>query len=217
MGLRGIIRDQFRRIGWSVPDWALDEDAAAMRRMARLFSKDDVVIDLGAHIGKASIEFSHYARAVYSFEPNPHVFAELQRQVKNYPNIQIFNKAVSDQTGQMELYYEEPKPGRHYEGATIVSGKSNVTYDTHKTVDVISIAEVLDMVGGPNVVIKMDIEGAEYVVLDAILASDHLDRIKKIYVECHVDRIEGLAAAKEKTLATAAAAGVTDKLDFTWP
>jgi len=79
------------------------------------------------------------------------------------------------------------------------------------------IVNVLDMIKGDSIVIKMDIEGAEYLALDAILASPHLDRVKKIYVECHADRIEGLAEAKKKTLAAAEAAGVSEKLDFIWP
>ncbi|MDX8348012.1 FkbM family methyltransferase [Cognatiyoonia sp. IB215446] len=217
MGLRATLRKQCRRFGWRIPNWALDEYTAPMRRMARLLSKNDVIIDLGAHIGNASIEFSHYAREVYAFEPNNTVFAELTARTKPYRNIRLFNNAVSDKADQMDLYFEEGKPDRFYEGSTIISGKSNVTYANHHVVEVMGIVDVLDMIKGDSIVIKMDIEGAEYLVLDAILTSSHLDRIKKIYVECHADRIEGLAEAKEKTLAAAAAAGFSEKLDFTWP
>lgn len=217
MKLKTLVRKKIRRVGYRLPDGLLDNDTAAMRRMAQLLGKNDVVIDLGAHVGNASIEFSHYARHVYSFEPNPHVFAELKAQTKHYPNITIFNKAVSDQTGTAKLYFETPKPGRFYEGATIMQGKSNVGYGKYHDVETISISDVLDLIGETVAVVKMDIEGAEYMVLDAMIASGRMAEIQKIYIECHVDRIEGLAKAKAKTLAAAEAVGVRQKLDFTWP
>lgn len=217
MKLKTLVRDKIRRAGYRVPGSLLDNDTSAMRRMAQLLGKDDVVIDLGAHVGNASIEFAHHARQVFSFEPNPHVFAELKARTKHYPNITIFNKAVSDQTGTTKLYFETPKPGRFYEGATIMQGKSNVGYGKYHDVETISISDVLDLIGEQVAVVKMDIEGAEYMVLDAMLASGRMAEIHKVYIECHVDRIAGLAEAKAKTLAAAQAAGVLEKLDFTWP
>jgi len=91
--------------------------------MARLLTKDDVIIDLGAHIGNASIGFAHHAKEVYAFEPNNVVFAELKARTRPYRNIQIFNNAVSDKTGQMDLYFEDGKQARFYEGSTTISGK----------------------------------------------------------------------------------------------
>lgn len=217
MSLRRYLRKRFRRAGIKLPEFLLDKDTEAMRRMARLLTKDDIVLDLGAHVGNAAIEFSHFARHVYSFEPNPFVFEELKAQTQRYDNITIFNKAISDTTGAAKLYFENAKKGRFYEGSTIVEGKSNVSYGQHYDVETISVNDVLDEIGAPVAVVKMDIEGAEYVVLDAMIASGRMDEIQKVYVECHADRIAGLAEAKKKTLAAAEAAGVLSKFDFTWP
>lgn len=63
----------------------------------------------------------------------------------------------------------------------------------------------------------MDIEGAEYIVLEALLNTGLLEKVRKIYVECHLDRIPELAEPKKRVLEKAAALGVFDKLDFTWP
>jgi len=216
MGLKSNLRRRIRRAGLRLPDWLLDRDAAAMRRMADTLTKDDVVLDLGGHVGSAAIEFSQRAAEVHSFEPNPVVFAELARQTARYPNIKIYNKAISDETGTAKLFFEDARRGRYYDGATLVSGKSNVTYDHHTDVATISFGDLLDEIGRDVTVVKMDIEGAEYRVLDAMLASGRMDAIKKVYVECHVDRIPELAAAKEKTLQTAEQLGQREKLDFTW-
>ena len=161
---------------------------------------------------------SHIAfKKVYAFEPNPLNFAELKRRTRNYSNIETFEQAVSHETGTVRLYFEEPKPGYFYEGATIVTGKSNVTYKQHFDVETTAISDLLAEIDSDRIVIKMDIEGAEYIVLDALLESGDLSRITKIYVECHVDRIPKLAEPKKRVLEKARALGVTDKLDFTWP
>lgn len=212
-----VLRRALMQTGWRLPDRFLDNDMRSMRRMAELYGKDDVVIDLGAHVGKSAIEFSHRVKEVHAFEPNPVNFTELKKLTRRYRNIKAFQKAVSSENGKTTLYFEEVKPGRFYEGATIVSGKSNVSYDNHVEVDTVSISDLLADIDSENIVIKMDIEGAEYIVLDALLDTDHLDKVKKIYVECHVDRIPELAEPKRQVLEKAEAKGVADKLDFTWP
>lgn len=82
-----VLRRALMRLGVRVPERLLDNDMRSMRRMAALYSKSDVVIDLGAHVGKSAIEFSHCVREVYAYEPNPINFAELSRRTRRYPNI----------------------------------------------------------------------------------------------------------------------------------
>ncbi|MGR3511936.1 MAG: FkbM family methyltransferase [Paracoccaceae bacterium] len=217
MKLKRQIRRFWRRTGRPLPQGWLDKDTAQMRRMAQEVQPDDVVIDLGAHVGNASIEFAHRAKHVYAFEPNPRNFLELTHQTRRYPNITVSDEAVSNANGTTQLFYEDAKRGRHFEGATILEGKSNIGYQKSFDVKTVDVVDVLDRIGEPVSLIKMDIEGAEYVVLQALIDSGRLGEIGKVYVECHVDRIAGLQVAKDKVLADAEAAGWLDKLDFTWP
>lgn len=84
--------------------------------MAKLIEKDDVVIDLGAHVGFASIEFALAGGQVYAFEPDPKNFCELRRNTRKYPKISIFEKAVSDTSGKAKLFFESPDPDKYFEG-----------------------------------------------------------------------------------------------------
>lgn len=188
-----------------------------MRRMARFVRKDDIMIDLGAHVGIASIEFAHVGRHVYAFEPNPDNFAKLRRNTRKYSNITVFEKAVCNKTGKTQLYFEPQESEKFFKGATIVKGKSNIGYDHFVEVEAISAHDVLKMIEGPVALIKIDIEGAEYCVLDALINSGQMDRIGKVFVECHADRIPALARPKEYTLALARREGVINKIDFEWP
>lgn len=212
-----VLRRALMQLGVRVPDKLLDNDMRSMRRMAQIYTKSDVVIDLGSHVGKSAIEFSHCVKEVYAYEPNPINFAELSRRTRRYSNIKIFQQAISHENGRTTLYYEDAKPGRFYEGATIVSGKSNVSYTRHFDVETVSIVDLLTKIDSGSVIIKMDIEGAEYIVLDALLNTGLLEKVRKIYVECHLDRIPELAEPKRRVLEKAAALGVLGKLDFTWP
>lgn len=94
--------------------------------------------------------------------------------------------------------------------------KTNLSYDKGVEVEVVDLAEFVHSLDTPVAVIKMDIEGAEYLVLDRLIESGAMERIGRIYAECHVDRIPGLAEHKARTLAAAQTAGQIDKLDFTW-
>lgn len=217
MKLRKLLRSYLLRAGVRLPYVLLDKDLRAFRRIAKLVGSNDIVIDLGAHVGFATIEFAHRACHVYAFEPNPENFSELRRNTRRYSNVTIFQNAVAGVTGSARLYYEPPKPGKFFEGATIINGKSNIGYSHFFDVEAIAVDEVLDQIGTNVALIKMDIEGAEYIVLDALIASGRMDQVGKVYIECHADRVPHLADAKARTLAAAASAGVLEKLDFNWP
>lgn len=216
MKLKSKIQMYVRRLGLRVPVFLLDSSTRDMRLLANTLTKDDLVIDFGAHVGNATTEFARRAKHVHAFEPNPIIFEVLQRQTKLYPNVTLHNKAISDVSAKVDLFYENIKPGKHFEGSTIVSNKSNVSYCNKVTVDAVDVSSFIESLGESVTCVKMDIEGAEYKVLDRLLETKHINRIGKLYIECHVDRIEGLADKKKKTIEAAKAAGVFDKLDFEW-
>lgn len=216
MNLKTLVRRSLTRAGIRIPDALLDRATRPMRQLGMTLGPDDVVIDLGAHIGDATVEFAYRAGHVYAFEPNPANFARLQARTAKLPNVTIFNQAVSDSNGTTRLYFETPKPGKFYEGATIMGGKSNVSYTQYVDVETVSIVDVIDRIGKPITFIKMDIEGAEYRVIEALVSSGRIAQVGKVYYECHVDRIAELVPEKERVLELARAAGVFDKLDLNW-
>lgn len=205
-----------RRRGWRLPEFLIDSATRDMRDLANTMSPNDVVLDFGAHVGNATIEFAQRAKHVHAFEPNPETFGELQRQTARYTNVTLHNKIISDKAGVETLFFENVKRGKHFEGSTIMEGKTNVSYENRVDVEALDVSDFVKSLGEPVACVKMDIEGAEYRVLDRLLETGAIHDIGRLYVECHVDRIPGLAKAKEKTLEHAKAEGVLDKLDFDW-
>lgn len=84
----------------------MNKGLRATQRMARVHSKGNVVIDLGAHVSYASIAFSHAVKEVHVFEAKPLNFWELLANVRPFPNIVSCQKSVSSQNGMTKLFFE---------------------------------------------------------------------------------------------------------------
>ena len=216
--LKQIIRRTCRSYGLKIPQGMLKPDEAFVRNVAKTLTRDDVVIDLGAHVGMASTEFAHYAGKVYAFEPHPEIFRELKRRTLAYPRIKPLNIAASDEDGTAELFFDaHPDPKRFTEGSSLADNKSNLTYENSHKVETVRLSRFIRDLPTPVSLIKMDVEGLEYRLIDVLLDDEVMDRIGIVHVEDHCDRIETLVEHRDRVLARIEAAGLGHKFDFTWP
>lgn len=124
-------------------------------------SQAQVFWDLGAHVGYYSLLFraSNLQGEIIAFEPSE-LNAELFKrhmQLNKIGDYSLYTKAVSNQIGSLAFY----------EGKTSVAGK--LTEDGERRVDVIRLSEWVanKKIKIPQL-IKMDIEGEEYKVLQDI-------------------------------------------------
>ena len=118
-----------------------------------------VVLDIGANIGYYTLLAARLVGpqgAVYAFEPDPDNFALLQKNIhqNGYQNVVLENRAVSNQSGKIELF----KGGKNWGGHRIYDPGDS---QEHITIDAIALGEFFK--DGPTDIhlIKMDIEGAE--------------------------------------------------------
>jgi 31-O-methyltransferase len=89
-------------------------EADLYRRAARRLSPDDVVLDVGANIGLASMCFGDVQRnlTIVAVEPAPDVFACLERNVRTHLNTATaIRAAVSDKQGLCDFVYYPNAPG----------------------------------------------------------------------------------------------------------
>ena len=218
MGIRTELRNFLRPRGVRLPDRLLRDDEPFMRRVAQTLRPDDIVLDLGAHVGSASIEFSHECERVYAFEPHPELFKVLQKNTKRYRNIEPIEKAVSDTDGTAQLFFDQPntKTG-YFEGSTLVEMKTNLTYENAFTVQTVALGAFIESLDRDIALIKMDVEGAEYKILSALIETPAIHRIRKIYVEDHCDRVQGLAEERKAMEARLVELDLKVDIDLTWP
>ena len=142
---------------------------------------NDVVVDIGAHIGTFSVWAAKQATSgrVYAFEPNQENYRLLEenKQLNNLTNLHLFNLAVSNQVGEAVLFNSDHHSLSH---SFFEVGAPNQT-----TVRTTSLAEILQANGIHRVnYLKIDAEGAEYLIVLNTPARA-LRRIDKIIIEYH--------------------------------
>jgi len=157
--------------------------------------KGDVVIDCGAYVGDVAEKFSVGGATVYAFEPNPHAFRVLKERFKDKPNVVCLNKAVWDRNTTTKLYlHEKAEEDQVYwsMSASLISSKVNVDVKNYVDVDVVNIVDFIKKIKGRIKILKVDIEGAEYEILDKIIKQKVYEEIDYIFVETHENRVPGL-------------------------
>ena len=150
------------------------------------------IFDVGANIGKyvEELKLMPVARSceIHAFEPNPDVFAIMERRVRSLPKVFLNNKGVADKPGNLTFYYQ---PGKADTGGSFNPDHS---YDKLQgtgrmktaSVDVTTVDEYLDLKIDAKMVIplvKIDVEGLEYRVKKGMEHALRAGRIQAVYWE----------------------------------
>jgi len=121
------------------------------------------------------------------FEPNKNLVKHYDEIVRKYPqvNFNYYNKAVWIEDGAKEFYFSR----RGAEGSTIVKEKfsNKVDFDNPELVATFDFSSwVKESFSAEDyVILKIDIEGAEYEVLGKMVDDGTIDYANQIIVEWH--------------------------------
>lgn len=121
----------------------------------------DVVFDIGAHLGFYMVQFSDLVGTegrVCAFEPNPELLPSLRKSVALTDNVTLFELALSDKDGTIELFVPEDASMASLRNWTDgIGGKVHEVQCEMQRLDDLIEAEDLP----PPDFIKCDVEGAE--------------------------------------------------------
>lgn len=157
----------------------------------KVVEKGNIVLDLGANIGYFTLLAAKLVGPegkVYSFEPEPKNFSYLKKniEINNYYWVFPFQKAVSDRNGKTNLYICDYDTGHHtinrFDGVKDYS-RGRETKEKSIEIETVALDSFLEGKTERVDIIKMDIEGAEYL---ALLGMDKILRNNpniKIFVE----------------------------------
>ncbi len=144
-------------------------------------NQNDIVVDIGGHIGVFTILASHYAKfgKVYTFEPMKENFELLRDniEINNAVNVSFFNKAVSDKNGEIGFFISQTKNKGQNSLQKLEESQREVVVETISFKDFLRKLPRIDF-------LKMDCEGGEYKILPS-LSRDDFKKIKKISMEYH--------------------------------
>jgi FkbM family methyltransferase len=157
-----------------------------MRALASIRGK--LFVDVGANRGQFAIPLSHHFDKVIAIEPNPSLIISGQ-------NIEVLRFALSNRSGEANLYLDQHpvnpnwtldtimenfayRPGYDPRIVREIRGKTSIKVAT------ITLDEILSGISNVDL-LKIDVEGAEFLVLEGGKQSLSTGKIANVAVEVH--------------------------------
>lgn len=190
--MREFVKGLLGRVGLTVirpPSMACTDPFLAMRQLLQHVTAP-VIVDVGAFRGNVAIEFSRCfpEATVYALEPFPESFALMERNVAGYPKIVPLNKGLADHEGLRTLHVNKnsatnsvlasSEGGMQLWGGGILETRGTVEA-SFTTLDALMDAHGLQQID----ILKLDVQGAESLVLDGAVRACRQGRVRIIYTE----------------------------------
>lgn len=160
-------------------------DAGALREIViqdhyklSQIKKDDIIVDIGAHIGIFSIMAAKRGSKVLSYEPVPDNFSLLEKNIElnHMTNIKPINKAVCSAVGKRKISLEPVNFGGH----SFYSSSGSFI-----EIECVNLEKILTENNLEKIdLLKIDCEGAEYEIL-LKTKEKAMKKINKIAMEYH--------------------------------
>ncbi|MEM9585558.1 MAG: FkbM family methyltransferase [Pseudomonadota bacterium] len=158
-------------------------------------SAGKVCIDLGANMGEYTRMLASTAKKVYAFEPDPWTCETLRTNLKDLDNVEIVEAAASTSDGTVQLFRHpdfDKDPTFNSQSSSLIATKSNISHDNAQEVRQVDLLKFMRDLDTEISVLKIDIEGAEVDLLEALLDdTELLKRIHHVFAETHETRIPG--------------------------
>ena len=159
-----------------------------------------VFVDGGCHNGVFADIALACGGLCHAFEPNAYLCAFLRNLYKNNAAFILHESAISTQDGET-IFYDESDENAVGQGGSVVQWAfdgQRVGYKV-RLMDFCEFVKSLAAQHGKINLVKIDIEGAEFEVLDALLERNLHENIEYLMVETH-ERFFADSAAKLATL-----------------
>jgi len=157
----------------------------------------DVVVDCGANQGDVTGTLAETGAIVHAFEPDPYNLAKLTERFSGVANVHLHAAAVGVAAGTIRLMRAanwEANPDLASVKSTIVAGGHNIGGDGIDVplIDFPVFLRGLIAAHGRVAFVKMDIEGAELDLLEAMRAGALFDDIQLTVAETHERKFKDL-------------------------
>lgn len=162
----------------------------------------NVFLDLGTHYGQGMREFIQKFNMdeswiIHTFEANPVTFKVFTENYhKHTPWVISHNQAISDHNGEIKVNIETPPgEGETGMGTSVIDlsewnpwgGQLRENFKYHAITPCVDLSEFIinNFNKSDNIIVKMDIEGAEYDTLEKMIETGAIDYVNFIAVEWH--------------------------------
>lgn len=153
---------------------------------------NNIFIDCGAHLGE-SVDFflKRFSQAdsfqIHSFECNPSSIEHFKKRHNLKANVKLYEKAVWVNEEGLDFYLGLS------DGCSAIKEKITGNLDKQNPIRVesISLSKFIkeNFLSVDNIILKMDIEGAEYAVLNDLCDTGAIKYVKSLFGEWHHHKI----------------------------
>lgn len=166
-------------------------------------NESSIVFDLGGYEGQwASDIFAKYCCFIYVFEPVQAFADKITLRFKSNSKIFIYNFGLSDQTKNCAISIDQ-------DSSSIFVREGNV--------EKVKLVEAKEFFGDKNIqevdLMKINIEGGEYDLLEYLIATDLIKSVKNIQVQFH----DFMPNAEERMKSIQSRLSKTHKLTWQYP
>jgi FkbM family methyltransferase len=165
---------EFKKMLGNIDKW-VSNDGDNSHRLNYELNDNSIVFDLGGYEGWFTNEINkRYKSKIYCFEPVLSYFNDIKYRFKKNENIQVFQLAISNINGKKILY------NNNNESSLNVITNSFVEIDCIR-LDTIMFNHQISYID----LIKINIEGEEYSLLESMIDSNILKKCGNIQIQFH--------------------------------
>jgi FkbM family methyltransferase len=141
---------------------------------------DSIVIDAGAYTGEWAQEIiDRYNPTIHAFEPDPRNYKKLEERARLQSHLIPYKYGLGDRNEAVRITLE-------FLGSTIFSDASDKKGVPSAEVEIRDIAETWNLLALDRVdLMKINIEGAEFPLLERMIAADLLEKVGCFMIQFH--------------------------------
>ncbi len=163
-------------------------------------------IDLGTYDGKLlkkSISIFSDFDIYIGFEPVPKLYKKTLKRFRDNPSVFIINSAVSTFDGKNIKFYMDHETRDLGRGSTLLEDKKIKNKSTKKRiiyVNTINFSQYIidNFKKDDYIILKIDIEGKEYDILEHMIKTGAIEYIDNLYCEWHYKKMKSYRKNKNK-------------------
>lgn len=151
-----------------------------------------ILLDCGSHLGESIKKFKTILNSsdfeFYMFEPNIFLFEQINSN-SEFEECKKFNNAVSNKN-EIVKFWGCTGNNKSSVGATLEKSKAdsdNISENDYIEIPSIDLSEfIVDNFSKKDfIILKLDIEGSEYDVLEKLFDTNVIEYINELYIEFH--------------------------------